>query len=158
MQHLGHPLRRARLLWFGVAWVCTAVLFILGVAYLFTGGQHLIGNGQAYTVVQHFMPGRMRTHGAIMAILGILMAYCLAAPVYGMAEPRRMLRHVLQAVIVYQAWTAFAFAAAPFTGGVLGLALMVWWCASVIITVLLVTLPPPTLDQVAADRVRSGRA
>lgn len=149
-----NPLARFRLLWFTAAWILAGVLFILGGMYLF-GGIQVASSAEPYIVVQRYLPGGMRTHGAVMLALSLVLAYGLLGPAYGLPELRGHLRKVLLAVCVYSAWLVVAFSGAyllrtsPDTTffQAVNIAAVVWWAAGAIWAGLLVMLPPPTSSE-----------
>lgn len=138
-----HPLIRARVLWLIVAWGLAAVLLFVGFGY-WSGLFRVPTNSRAYVIVQDYLPGKMRTQGAIEALAGLCLLYCLGPTAYRLPE-KPFIRWALSlpCFIVY-GWTAFAFAAAPLVHGTFSPTGFVQWLFGAALCQALVMLPPPT--------------
>lgn len=151
-----HPLIRARLLWLTVAWALCVALLIIGVGY-WSGVFTVPSTSRAYVIVQHFLPGKMRTQGAVETVAGVALLYCLGPTVYGLPEKPFIHWVLTLPCFTVFGWTAFAFAAAPLAHGTFGPAGVVQWLLCAMLCQALVLLPPPSKGETDLP-LRSGRA
>lgn len=141
------PMRRLRLLWLGVCWVLVGVFVLLGSAYA-VGGISVSPSSASYQAVQQYVPGGMHTHGGLMLVVGLGLVYGLLGPLYGLPVLQHWVRRGVLGVLGYSTWLLVQFVASWALNGALAIVPAVWWSASLILSVLLVKLPPPTAHEI----------
>lgn len=158
---LDHPaalLYASRQRWLSMTGALAVTLGTFGFCYLF-GFFTVSADSRPYAVVQ-LLPGGMRTHGAVMLLLAVIVLAALRPAFRGRAEDEKRLRRVLTfGVGPYLGWTSLAFLAAPvpFAEGTWNLG-WIWPAFGSFTSYLLAIKKYPTWSEVNEWLARSHRS
>lgn len=131
---------RDRVTWAAFAWIVAGLLAALGVLFLI-GGREAAAAPDAYEVVG-VIPGGLHAHGGVTLALAAAIAAGLVPPIARRPFRHAYVRAVLVLTAAYQAWIAYAFAAAWMLTGVDTAAPVVWWLAGLAVSVVLIVRSP----------------
>lgn len=145
------PIARYRVIWFTVAFTISFTLTAIGAGFAFAGA-HATVAPQVYKFVAIF-PGRLRTHGWVLFLLGISNFWSVAALTQIYSKTAYTIGRLSGiGILFYSVFTAIGFLAGITTGGV-GYNAGVWWYLMIaVLSVAKVALPPPFRGQPDSDR------
>jgi ABC-type antimicrobial peptide transport system permease subunit len=126
MNQIADPLRRSRYLWGGICWGLCGILFGFGNAYLI-GGLRATPVPQAYESITQFVPGGVRTYGAVMVVLSVMLLEGVAQPLHASPMLYDWLRMWLRVTCAFALLVTFGFGASWVLSGVSTWQAMIYW-------------------------------